>query len=173
MTVLAKSMIQVYDDGTLDTVFSVYGVEIRYDFETHQPWRDEQGYIDFDSLLEHEEEEFIDQIVDEFGYRELALAIHLGCDVDEVGAGYTEYHFDAPGEEWFVLTDEEADQLAREYVHNLLDDVLEIPDWIEPYFDRFGWVEDVVSIDGRGIQLASYDGEEHYLDFDYYGYRTN
>lgn len=97
--------------------------------------------------------------LDLFDEPEKAIAVAMEedvdvCDVDEKGEYYK-----AAGREYRVLTDDEADAAWDESLDNYIDDALEIPEWIEPYFDRERWKEDAQR-DGRGHHLASYDGEE-------------
>lgn len=74
--------------------------------------------------------------------------------------------------EYLVLTDDEADEKARDYSESYIDDCMDIPDHLEVYFDRERFIEDAISIDGRGHIIASYDGCEHWFD-EYYIYRIN
>lgn len=68
--------------------------------------------------------------------------------------------FEIDGEEWLVLTDDEADKLWDEELDNYIDDCLCIPKHVEPYFDREKWKSDA-RMDGRGHAISSYDGMEH------------
>ena len=91
----------------------------------------------------------------------------LDIDDDEI---------DINGETILVLTDSEADKRVDEYLDNYLDDCCEIPEWIRPYFNEEDWKRDVLRFDGRGSQLASYDGNEDMEEIegtDYYIYRVN
>ena len=77
--------------------------------------------------------------------------------------------------EYLVLTDEEADRRAEESCLSYMNEVLEIPENIQPYFDEDKWLEDALQ-DGRGHILSSYDGQEneHYYEGEaYYIYRIN
>lgn len=73
---------------------------------------------------------------------------------------------------FLVLTEEEADERARQYAESLIDDCYDLPTPLEPYFDRDRFVDDCVNIDGRGVQLAGYDHEEHEQG-EFFIYRTN
>ena len=109
----------------------------------------------------------------------LALAAHLKVDVstiEECSYGNGEYFecTDAPGE-WWVLTDEEADAAWDEDLDKYIDDAMEIPEAIKPYFDEEKWKRDA-KMDGRGHSLGRYDGEENEEKIDgvwYYIYRVN
>jgi len=99
-----------------------------------------------------------------------ALAEHLGVDpsnVDEEG----DNQFAATGQEFMVLTDEEADEAQDESLENYIDECLEIPENMKSYFDRDAWKRDA-RMDGRGHCLSSYDGEEH-QGGEFFIYRTN
>ncbi len=132
--------------------------------------------------------------------RSKALAAHLGCDLDEVTrAEWGENTFEAEGEEWLVLKDDEADAeawdriaesawafnasflahhmvggLTKEDVDGIRGDRCEdaSPAIRALIRDLGAFVEDAVSCDGRGHFLAGYDGEEHESQ-GYYLYRTN
>jgi hypothetical protein len=78
-------------------------------------------------------------------------------------------------EEWLVLSDGEADSAWGEQLQNYIDDCLEIPDHIRPYFDEEKWMSDARH-DGRGHALAGYDGNEESADTadgTYYAFRQN
>lgn len=82
--------------------------------------------------------------------RAQALAQFLGCDVSEVSC-IDRYEFDAPnGESYYVVDEQEAEQLAKEDIENLFDDLgLEsfteyFRDWIiENALDK-DWFEECV-----------------------------
>ena len=131
--------------------------------------------------------------------RILALAKHLGEDPDEVQkASYGENTYEFGRQEWLVLTDEEADERARDYIHDsvwafrpefliahmprgmttkaikLIQQACE--DANEPLsamlVDRDHFVDDAIRADGRGHFLSSYDGEENESE-GYFLYRVN
>ena len=52
-----------------------------------------------------------------------ALANYLECEVDDIQDGYDSDWFEYNGDEYRVLTDEEADQAVVEDIENLMDDV--------------------------------------------------
>ena len=133
-----------------------------------------------------------------------ALASHLGLDRDETNEITLElgefYHIN--GNEYKVLTDDEADAEVKEYIEQSVwafnpsflsahakdgidEDVFKmlsekcessneaVKSLIED-FDHF--VDDAVLSDGRGHFLSSYDGHEHEVNINgnyYYIYRTN
>ena len=68
--------------------------------------------------------------------------------------------FEAVGRDWMVLTDDEADDAFNKAVENYVDDCMDIPSNIAPYFNMEAYREDVKMSEGRGPLLASYDGEE-------------
>lgn len=94
--------------------------------------------------------------------RRTALARHLDCNINDVEpVRYSETEFEAEGKEWLVLTEDEADEAARESVRSYIDDELEIPENIRPYFDENRYIDDVLRYDGRGHVLNSWDGTEY------------
>lgn len=80
-------------------------------------------------------------------------------------------------EEYIVATDEEADELWEEALDNYIEECIlpELPKAYQNYFDDEKWKNDA-KYDGRGTTLATYDGNENYVDVEgttYYIYRTN
>jgi hypothetical protein len=120
--------------------------------------------------------------------REAALAKFLGEDLDEITEStYGENTFHAAGGEYLVLTDEEADQAAYDYIKesvwafnsSFLADFTGLPEemfkavqdkcegsneavlrCIEAGSGLDEFVSEAVAADGRGHFLSSYDGEE-------------
>lgn len=83
--------------------------------------------------------------------------------------------YDTNDGEYLVLTDDEADRAWDDELECYIDDCLEIPDGMKPYFDRAKWKRDA-RMDGRGSALSSYDGAEHWVDVEnttFFIYRTN
>lgn len=104
----------------------------------------------------------------------IAVAMHEDIDILMVEEGYTENYFTAAGRKYWVLTDEEADEAWNEDMDNYIDECLELPEQIEPYFDRERWKDDA-KMDGRAHSLARYDGIEHSENVNehtYYIYRV-
>jgi hypothetical protein len=69
------------------------------------------------------------------------------------------------GNEYLVLTDDEADEAFDEYLEQMLDEDGMVPGADGPYFDRAAWKKDA-AMDGRGASLASYDGYEQEYSID-------
>jgi len=85
--------------------------------------------------------------------------------------------FEFDGEEYAVLTDDEADIAWEESLQSYLDDCVypELEGNLATYFDDEKWKRDA-RFDGRGHALGHYDGEEHEEKINgewYYIYRTN
>lgn len=80
--------------------------------------------------------------------------------------------------DWLVVTDDEADELWNASLESYLDDCVlaALPEIARNYFDREAWKKDA-RIDGRAQSLATYDGDEDYIDLHgyetLYVYRTN
>ncbi|MEM1451101.1 MAG: hypothetical protein AAGI22_18425 [Planctomycetota bacterium] len=131
------------------------------------------------------------------------LASFLSIEPEDVQeAAYGENVYDADGGEWLVLTDEEADEAAREairesvwafrpefvavYVPDGIDaDTLQaiqgercedanapILALIEAGSGFEDFASDAIAADGRGHFLSNYDGEEREAG-EFYVYRTN
>lgn len=97
-----------------------------------------------------------------------------------VNANYVEVEEitgDDYGNDYLVLTDEEADEKWDEALDSYLDDCVysELPKHYHGYFDEEKWKSDA-KMDGRGHSLATYDGHEHYETIDgdeFYIYKIN
>lgn len=75
-----------------------------------------------------------------------------------------------------VLTDEEAEQAARDNIKQYANDYIlpELPEFARNYFDLKGYIDDVLLSDGRGHILNGWDGSEHEAKIDgtwYYIYQ--
>ena len=80
-------------------------------------------------------------------------------------------------EDYWVLTDEEADEKAELEAQYLLENALsEVPDYLHRYFDDDKYISDCIS-DGRGHLLNAYNGSEDSITLDndsvFYIYRRN
>lgn len=107
-----------------------------------------------------------------------ALAKHFNVSEDTItDEGHDTYSCESePGEYW-VLTDEEADQAWDEELERYLDECVlcNIEGPLAQYFDRDAWKRDARH-DGRGHCLSDYDSEEHEIKVDgehFYIYRVN
>jgi hypothetical protein len=118
-----------------------------------------------------------------------ALALHLGCDIDDLSeSSHDDKCIELGRQEYLVLTDDEADQAAHEYVKDslwafnasFLSSMTDLP---EEVFSALGekceggndaclrivektcgleaFVEHAISADGRGHFLSGYDGNEN------------
>ena len=152
-------------------------------------------------------EELIKDVLNEYDEKIIALAQHLGLDLDvdfnaddyetdeekeeakneaieelrntleDIREGYTCNIFEYYGEEYEILTDEEADERWEEELQNYIDECIipELPDFAARYFDEEAWKRDA-KFDGRGHSLSRYDGceyEEKVNDTWFYIYRQN
>lgn len=128
-----------------------------------------------------------------------ALAKYLECETDEL-TELSENEFKSGREEYLVLTDEEADEKAKEYIsescwafnksflnsHSEAINEIDEKAWMKfvegcesmnkavkcMIYDFDHFVEDAISCDGRGHFLSGYDGEENESE-GFYIYRTN
>ena len=80
-------------------------------------------------------------------------------------------------EEYWVLTDDEADEKAElEAQYRAEEAQLEIPSHLQQYFDIDKYIDDYIS-DGRGYLLDTYNGSEDSITLDngsvFYIYRRN
>ena len=111
--------------------------------------------------IAEEKQNAIDEIKDE-----------LNGITNEYDCTYSYYN-----EEYIVATDEQADELWEQGLDDYICDCIlpEIPEAYQNYFDEEKWKDDA-KYDGRGHVLATYDGDENYVDVNgttYYIYRTN
>ena len=91
------------------------------------------------------------------------------------------YYFEAvdliDSEEYWVLTDDEADEKAELEAQYYLEDALSlIPFHLQQYFNDSQYISDYIS-DGRGYLLDTYNGSENSITLDndsvFYIYRRN
>ena len=97
-------------------------------------------------------------------------------DINELDIDTDTVHIN--GEDIYVLTDSEADDLADEMLDSYIDECIldQIPEQYRDYFDSEKFKSDVIRFDGRAQQLSAYDGSEYFYnvnDTDYYIYRWN
>ena len=104
-------------------------------------------------------------------------------DVTELSKNY----FQLDGAEYVVLTDEEADEAAKDFILEFFDECVGYPiiksvgqkmwdNHVKKFWDAEKYCKWVIENDGRGNSLASYDGEENEAEYNgvtYYIYRTN
>jgi hypothetical protein len=100
----------------------------------------------------------------------------LKQELDVIVEGYNNT-FDYYGEEYEVLTDDEADDRWEEELQMYIDECIlpEIPEFCQRYFDEEAWKRDA-RFDGRGHSIARYDGCENEEEVNgtwYYIYRQN
>ena len=109
----------------------------------------------------------------------IALAIHLELEKTEISEieEVDDDNYAYGNNEYLVLDDYDANVLHEDYLEQYIQDYVlpEIPEAYRYYFDEKSFIEDCKQ-DGRGYNLASYDGEEYEINVngtDYYIYRTN
>ena len=103
---------------------------------------------------------------------DLYLALSINNDIY-----YSEAIDLIDSEEYWVLTDDEADEKAELAAQYYLEDALsQIPHHLQGYFDDDKYISDYIS-DGRGQLLNHYDGSEDSITLDngsvFYIYRRN
>lgn len=131
----------------------------------NQQWFIYQGTKDgtiFDFYLEHIRPNLDDR----------ALALTINEDIY-----YEEAVELIDNEEYFVLTDDEADERAEQWAWELAEDAAsQMPQHLEKYFNQELYVSDYLS-DDRGMVLDSYNGSEDSITLDngsvFYIYRRN
>lgn len=140
------------------------------------------NYIEDDDKLSHEwfiyqgtEDGTIFDFYAEFIRNDLEdqyLALAINNDIY-----YSEAVDLVDSEEYWVLTDDEADERAELDAQYYLEDALsEVPDYLHKYFDNNQYISDYISED-RGQLLNHYDGSEDSITLDngsvFYIYRRN
>lgn len=105
----------------------------------------------------------------------LALAAHLNVGLEDVvkeapipGPWGEGRMFNVDGEEWWVMSDAEADSAAGQSLDSYIDDIImeQLPEGLRSYFDADKFKRDAILSDGRAHVLSTYDGHE-------YEYRIN
>jgi len=139
-------------------------------------------YIEYDDKLSHEwfifqgtEEGTIYDFYKEYIRPDLddrILALTIENDIY-----YEEAETLIDDEDYWVLTDKEADEKAELEGEYLLENALsEVPDYLHRYFDSDQYIKDQVSQD-RGYMLNTHNGSEDSITLDngsvYYIYRRN
>ena len=91
--------------------------------------------------------------------RREALANYLGCEPEELEDGYRDEVFEHDGEEWIVLTEEEAYDEAGEQIRNIYDDI-----GLDSFTDSFkDWIINNC-VDDREIYNWMEDSYRGYVD---------
>lgn len=69
---------------------------------------------------------------------------------------YNDDRIDTPHGQYLCLTDDEADRMVRKQLRDYVNECLEIPDTIRPYFDEDAWVRDALRNynDGKNMILG-------------------
>lgn len=151
------------------------GVEIdsyKYGLNDVEKWADE---------LEKTLTQILD-IIQNWDEKQWAVFAHYNFDtsliedINELDIDTDTVHIN--GEDIYVLTDSEADDLADEMLDSYIDECIldQIPERYRYYFDSEKFKEDIINYDGRAQQLSAYDGNEYEYDIngtDYYIYRWN
>ena len=140
------------------------------------------NYIEDDDKLSHEwfiyqgtEDGTIFDFYAEFIRNDLEdqyLALAINNDIY-----YSEAVDLVDSEEYWVLTDDEADEKAEQEAHYKAEEAQqEIPNHLQQYFDDARYINDCIS-DGRGYLLDTYNGYEDSITLDngsvFYIYRRN
>lgn len=132
--------------------------------------------------------------------RKQVLANYLGCDVNDLDGDEDGERYELGSKEYLILTDNEADEKAREYIKDSLwafnasflsgfcdmpeemftavkdkcedanEAVLQCVERADGGLNAF--VEEAISADGRGHFLSGYDGNEN-EEGEYFIYRVN
>lgn len=133
--------------------------------------------------------EFLNELIEEYGERVIALAQHLNLNleleseyedeeekqeaIEEIKseleqiqeATYNDNLFEYYNESYLVLTDDEADDAWEDELQNYIDECI-MPELerncpeLSRYFDEEAWKRDA-RFDGRGHSLNRYDGTEY------------
>ena len=122
---------------------------------------DFESYVD-EEATEEEQQEQKDEAI-----------LEVTRELDNIVEGRSNM-FSYYNEDYYVLTDSEAGEEEDRQLNNYIDECLEIPDNIRPYFDEEKWKRDA-RMDGRGHIISSYDGceyEETVEGTTYYIYRV-
>lgn len=102
------------------------------------------------------------------------LAEFLDCEINKIKeSSHNDCLFELGNQEYYVYTDNEADQAWDESLENYIDECIlpELPEAYQYYFDNELWKSDA-RYDGRGHSLSAYDGNEN-EEGEYFIYRHN
>lgn len=129
-------------------------------------------------------DEHWNKATEEYTREAILLSAHLGVDIDDAQSYIDD-------DDYFVLTDEEANEMVREQIeesvwaftpsflsaHTGVDEEIfeALADRCESNNESFkrmikdfdAFVEDAVGYDGRGHFLSQYDGQEHEVKYEY------
>ena len=149
---LKQEVLNEYDDKVialaqhleLDIDFD----ESDYELNPDEEFENEEEKQERLEELKQEKQEALDEAIDTFR-----------GELDSIVEGHSNM-FSYYNEDYYVLTDSEADDMEDEYLDEYIDQCLEIPDNIRPYFDEEKWKDDA-RMDGRGHIIAHYDGAEY------------
>ena len=110
------------------------------------------------------------KIVEEWDAKKWALFFEDGGaiaieDIDLLDIDASPVHYN--GEDFLILTDDEADEAWEDSLESYIDEVIlpEIPDSYRYYFDRESWKNDA-RLDGRALSI-SMDGDERYYNIEF------
>ena len=130
-------------------------------------------------------------------YLRVKLAKHFDCDIKEIEQGYDDSTFYHGNAEYLLLTDSEADEMAKDYIkdsiwafsswfvasHTELDEeiIKHLQEKCEGANDLLlnaikdidSFISDAIGCDGRGHFMATYDGNEQQIDENLFLYRIN
>ena len=130
-------------------------------------------------------------------YLRVRLAEHLDCNIKEIEQGYDDSTFYHGNAEYLLLTDSQADKIAKDYIkesiwafspwfvasHTDLDEeiIKHLQEKCEDANDVLlnsikdvdAFISDAIGIDGRGHFMATYDGYEQQIDDNLFLYRIN
>ena len=163
MTTFAEELIEEFGEKVI-ALAQYLGLETDLD-ETEFEIGDDEEFED-----EEEKQERLQELADERHDKIEEIKDELNSIVNDYDNTYSYGR-----EEYIVATDEEADEIEDEYLDNYIEECLDIPDNIRPYFDEEKWKDDA-RMDGRGHIISTYDGNENEEKVNgtwYYIYRMN
>lgn len=111
----------------------------------------------YQKLLKHKE--FKEALKDNNDIRKTTLAEYLGVPVESIEDGYNEKVFEVDGDEWLVVTYEEAEEEAEESIRNIFDDI-----GLESFTESFrDWIINN-AVDTNEIEDWMLDSYRSYVD---------
>ena len=158
---LKQEVLSEYDERVI-ALAQHLELDVNFDEEDFAIQPDEKLTEEEIAEIEKEKQEALDEAINDFRNE-------LDNIVEDRSNMFSYYN-----EDYYVLTDEEADDMEDRQLDSYIDECLEIPDDIRPYFDDEAWKNDA-KMDGRGHTISSYDGceyEETVEGTTYYIYRV-
>ena len=140
---LKQEVLSEYDERVI-ALAQHLGLDIDFEEKDFAIQPDEKLTKEEVAEIEKEKQEALNEAINDFRN-----------ELDNIVEGYNNNMFSYYNEDYLVLTDEEADEEEDERLDNYIDECLEIPDNIRPYFDEEKWKRDA-RMDEETVEGTTY-----------------